>query len=377
MTPSDRPLASIVIPTLNAGPDLASLLADLKNQQTPGPVEILVVDSQSTDGTRALAQQAGARVLTIPRTQFNHGRTRNQALAAATGEFVALTVQDARPTDPFWLARLLETLLRDPSVAGSYGLQVAPDHAGLLARTRSALWCRAHRSASQQRLENPEEFEALSPEGRLALIRFDNVNSCLRKSAWESAPFPEMDYAEDLAWGKEMVLRGHALAHAPAAQVWHCHERGWRYELRRAYIDGATRVRLVDWPASPMTGREMAASVRRLAFFLNTHRFDSFTDPAEIGAFMRAERYHYRDENPAEPSRIYQMALGFAQELTETALQISPGEGLAQGAWIELFRFALTAVTGQTLGAASTRSRRAPGERLAWGLADRLLARGV
>ncbi len=377
MTATDRPLASIVIPTLNAGPGLASLLADLKKQQAPGPVEILVVDSESTDGTRARAQEAGARVLTIPRAQFNHGRTRNEALAAAAGEFVALTVQDAQPTDPFWLARLLEPLLRDPSIAGSYGLQVAPENAGLLARTRSALWCRAHRTASLQGLGNPEAFAALSPKGRLALIRFDNVTSCLRWSAWQGAPFPEMDYAEDLAWGKEMVLRGYTLAHVPAAQVWHCHERGWRYELRRAYIDGATRVRLVDWPAPPMTGREMVASVRRLAFFLNTHRFDSFTDPAEIGAFLRAERYHYRDENPAEPIRIYQMALGFAQELTETALQISPGEGLAQGAWIELFRFALAAVTGQTLGAASTRSRSTAGERLAWGLTDRLLARGV
>jgi glycosyltransferase involved in cell wall biosynthesis len=374
---SDRPLTSIVIPTLNAGPDLALLLADLKDQHAPGPTEIIVADSQSTDGSRAVAQEAGARVLTIPRAQFNHGRTRNQAVAAAQGEFVALTVQDARPTDPFWLARLLEPLLQDPSVAGSYGLQVAREDSGLLARTRSALWCRAHRSAALQMLEDPERFGEMSPERRLDLIRFDNVTSCVRKSAWQGTPFPEIDYAEDMAWAREMVLQGYKLAHAPTAQVWHSHERGQYYELRRAYVDGAVRVKLVDWPASPMTGREMFAAVRRLAFFLTTRRFDSFTDPEEIQEFLRAERYHYRDEHPTEPIRIYQATLGFADAMAQTALQIGPAEGFSEGAWIELFRFALVAVTGQALGAASTRNQTSAGQRLAWGLLDRLLARGV
>ena len=111
MTP---PRVSIVIPTLNAGATLGEVLAAIAGQDGEFRPQIVAIDSGSTDGTLTRLREAGATVLTVPGGAFNHGETRNQALAQATGEFAVLLVQDAVPVSRGWLSALLDPLLRDP-----------------------------------------------------------------------------------------------------------------------------------------------------------------------------------------------------------------------------------------------------------------------
>lgn len=76
---------SVIVPTLNAGAWIVPLLQALRTQSLR-PEEVLVVDSDSTDGTAALARRHGAQVLAICRERFDHGATRDWALRArATG----------------------------------------------------------------------------------------------------------------------------------------------------------------------------------------------------------------------------------------------------------------------------------------------------
>jgi len=56
------PAVSIVIPARNEAANLPALLASL-GRLDPAPLEIIVVDDHSTDGTAAVARQAGARVV--------------------------------------------------------------------------------------------------------------------------------------------------------------------------------------------------------------------------------------------------------------------------------------------------------------------------
>jgi rhamnosyltransferase len=219
------PLVSVVIPTLNAGESFGRLLETIHDQRVEGGLELVIVDSGSSDGTVDLARRAGAKVISIARRAFSHGGTRNRAIAACSGRFIGLTVQDALPTDPFWLARLLEPLLADENAAGSFGLQVAQDRASLLARTKSSLWCEANRCPVTRRVEGEKEFWTKEPEERLDLVRFDNVTSCVRRETWAEVPFPEYSYGEDMAWAREVLLAGHSTAYVPTAQVWHSHER--------------------------------------------------------------------------------------------------------------------------------------------------------
>src|SRR6187401_1298944 len=99
MTPTR---VSIVIPTRNAGSSLEHLLAAIASEEGEFEKEVVAIDSGSTDGTLERLRQSGASVLSASGT-FNHGGTRNLALARAGGEFAVLLVQDALPLSRGWL----------------------------------------------------------------------------------------------------------------------------------------------------------------------------------------------------------------------------------------------------------------------------------
>jgi rhamnosyltransferase len=85
------------------------------------------------------------------------------------------------------------------------------------------------------RLEG-QPFESFPPEVRHRLSTFDNVCSAVRRSVWESIPFPAVAFGEDLAWAKSALCAGHAIAYEPRAAVMHSHRRSVFHEYRRTRI---------------------------------------------------------------------------------------------------------------------------------------------
>ncbi|MGH7157588.1 MAG: glycosyltransferase family 2 protein [Candidatus Saccharimonadales bacterium] len=87
---SQRPLVSVVVTTKNNHKTLDACLASIVSQ-TYQPVELIVVDNNSTDGTRAIARFYTDKV-------FNCGpercAQRNFAVEKAGGEFVAIIDSD-------------------------------------------------------------------------------------------------------------------------------------------------------------------------------------------------------------------------------------------------------------------------------------------
>jgi glycosyltransferase involved in cell wall biosynthesis len=132
----DGPMRA-VIPTRNAGPEFARTLAMVRQQQVGSPLEVLVVDTASSDGTVELCREFKVRVLAIQPHQFNHGLTRNYAIAKTSGEYVALLVQDAVPAADDWLPRMVEHLDRDPE-GGEGSRHKAPLMKGALSSSRAA-----------------------------------------------------------------------------------------------------------------------------------------------------------------------------------------------------------------------------------------------
>jgi peptidoglycan/xylan/chitin deacetylase (PgdA/CDA1 family) len=109
---------SIVVPAYNEALLLPGCLASLFAQGYPGPIEILVVDNASTDGTGDLARRAGVRVIEEP--VRGYGRALRSGFAAARGEIIAATDADSIvPCD--WIARLVATYDAHPDVVAVGG----------------------------------------------------------------------------------------------------------------------------------------------------------------------------------------------------------------------------------------------------------------
>jgi len=231
-----HPLASVLLLTFNGGQRLGVVLEALARQEAPFPHEVVAVDSGSTDGTRERLQQAGARVISIPRGEFNHGATRNLGIEACKGVFVVLLVQDAEPEGRDWLARLVDPLVEDGMLAGTYGRQVPPEGAGSVPRAYLARHAAASAEPRVQQLAGRAAYEALTPWQRMEACTFDNVCSCVRRSVWARRPFARAPIAEDLEWARDVMLDGYRLAYVPEARVRHLHDRPASYELKRTYL---------------------------------------------------------------------------------------------------------------------------------------------
>src|SRR5262249_49426780 len=91
---------SIIIATYNRAGDLADTLDSLAGLQTPHAWEVIVVDNNSPDRTRAVVERAAAR-FPVPRTYAfepvqGGSAALNHGLRLAAGEIIATTDDDVR-----------------------------------------------------------------------------------------------------------------------------------------------------------------------------------------------------------------------------------------------------------------------------------------
>lgn len=91
-----RPLTvSVVIPSYNHARYLKECV-DSVLMQTPAPLQVIVVDDGSTDGSVSLLQAYGDRITLLQQQRGRQARARNVGLAVARGELVAFLDSDDR-----------------------------------------------------------------------------------------------------------------------------------------------------------------------------------------------------------------------------------------------------------------------------------------
>lgn len=117
-----NPLISVVIPNWNGKKFLAGCLDSLKTQ-TYEPIEVVIVDNGSKDGSVEYLQEnyPYVKLVTFPvNTGFSPAV--NAGIKASTGEMVALLNNDT-VVDPNWMAELIKAMQEHPE-AGSAGCKM-------------------------------------------------------------------------------------------------------------------------------------------------------------------------------------------------------------------------------------------------------------
>ena len=228
---------TIIIPTFNGGNVFSKCLAAIKRQQNAGLLQLIIVDSGSTDGTIERAEKAGALVKRIDRRTFHHARTRNEALVMAAHENIVFMVQDAIPHSTTWLVNLVHTL-DQRGVIAAYTAQIPHDHATPYSRFEIESINEARGSALViQQIESLESYEKMPYHMAYRMIGLDNVCAIYRKDRLLKTPFPEVDFAEDMAWAHKNLLMGHKIVYNPHVRVKHSHNRSPNYAFRRQVVN--------------------------------------------------------------------------------------------------------------------------------------------
>jgi glycosyltransferase involved in cell wall biosynthesis len=195
---------SIVIRTYNEERHIGRLLKGVR-RQTLSDVEVILVDSGSTDGTVALAESFGARVVRIPSAEFTFGRSLNLGVQAAKHEWIVIASAHVYPVYPDWIETLLHPF-EDGMVALTYGKQRGSDFSKF----------------SEQQIFHQWYPEASQPRQETAFC--NNANAAIRKSLWKQHPYDEtLTGLEDLAWAKWAQEQGHKIAYVAEAEIIHVH----------------------------------------------------------------------------------------------------------------------------------------------------------
>ena len=195
---------SIVIRAYNEEKHIGRLLEGIQ-QQTLKDVEIILVDSGSTDDTVRIAESFGARVVHVPSNEFTFGRSLNLGIQAATCELIVIASAHVYPVYPDWLESLLRPF-EDAQVALSYGKQRGPETAKF----------------SEQQIYHQWYPDVSQPRQETAFC--NNANAAIRKSLWEQNPYDEtLTGLEDLAWAKWAKEQGYQIAYVAEAEIIHIH----------------------------------------------------------------------------------------------------------------------------------------------------------
>lgn len=280
---------SLIIPTLNAGNQLEALLKRL-DVQTVRPDEIWIVDSESGDQTIQIAHSRGATVLSIPKSEFDHGGTRDKALHQATGDLVVFMTQDALPVDEHLIENLIAPFA-DPQVAAVGGRQIAYPEARLYEKM-----VRAHNYPNDQKVWTAQDIEKMGVRAFL----ISDVCAAYRKDAYLAVggfDHPILTN-EDMLMAERLLHAGYKIAYNGKAAVYHSHDLSLKQEYRRNFTIGKTMKRYEDrfeHMNEMGTGVNMAKAVL-MELVRNGHFVECFSFAVNCAARLLGNRMGRFDE---------------------------------------------------------------------------------
>ena len=241
---------SIIIPTLEAAAYLPALKGAF-DAQSLRPLEVILVDSSSSDGTALVAAEYGWRCLVIDRDAFDHGGTRNLGASLASGDTLVFLTQDALPAGESWLANLVAPLV-ESDIAAAFSRQLPrPD-----ARPREA-FTRVQNYPPESAVFAVHDVERLG----IRAMFFSNVSSAIRLTAFDEVDgFPERAILnEDGYVAARLLERGYRVRYEASSCVIHSHDYGIGMQFRRYFDIGVSHA---EGPALMREAKATGAGMR-------------------------------------------------------------------------------------------------------------------
>jgi rhamnosyltransferase len=204
----DTPRASVTVLTKNPGDGFRATLEAVFKQECSAAFEVVIVDSGSTDGTLALAEEYPVRIHSISPDEFNFGRTRDYVFSLARGEFIVAISQDVVPVGTSWLENLIHPFV-DRDIALVQGSETLPEDRDLFYWEKVGFFYFTRECHRWQ-----------ASHGGVG-VSF--VNCAIRRSVWEENRLSDIEMMEDKVFQAMLDVRGRRICQQPHAMVFHAH----------------------------------------------------------------------------------------------------------------------------------------------------------
>ena len=297
------PKVSIIFRALNEDRWFEQAVEACKAQRCDDlDVEIILVDSGSTDETIPIALRHGLKLVEISRSQFTFGRSLNWGCEAASGDFLVFISAHCIPTHDDWLKNLLAPL-RSLVADYTYGRQIGHDVS----------------KYSEKRLFEKyfPAFDRLPQEGYFC----NNANAAIRADVWRRYRFDEsVTGLEDMVLARQLVADGGKIGYVANAPVTHIHEESLKQTRNRYYREAlvlrnimpevhVTRLDALRYFFAGVTFDMFSAAKQRL-FFRKAGEIIGFRFMQYVGTYLghnehrrlsRAQKEAYFYPKPASP----------------------------------------------------------------------------
>jgi len=226
---------TVIIPTLNAQDSIGKLLEYLIAQE----VDILVLDSSSTDSTIDIIKSYNVDYLVIPKEEFDHGGTRTLgAKQCYEADFLIYLTQDALPYNEESIHNILQPF-EDATVGAVYGRQIAYPN--------ETLFGEHLRLFNYKPTSYLRSYEDKEQYGIKTAFLSNSFTAYRLKALQEIGYFKDrLILGEDMYAGAKMLQNGYKIAYNCDAKVYHSHGYSIKQEFKR-YFDIGVFHRNEEW----------------------------------------------------------------------------------------------------------------------------------
>lgn len=250
-----------IIPTYKPDARLLELVKRLL-VQTRRPDRILLVNTVSDTGEKYLDQAAAederVQVIHIPKSEFDHGGTRNMAARRSDTDLLLFMTMDAVPADRH-LVEELAGAFEDPQTACAYARQLPAQDAGLIER-----YTRSFNYPDESRRKGKADLEELG----IRTFFCSNVCAMYRRDVYEQlGGFPKKTiFNEDMIYAGHAVMAGWFIAYKAQARVIHSHNYSGVTQFHRNFdlgVSQADHPEVFGLAASEGTGIQLVKDTAR------------------------------------------------------------------------------------------------------------------
>jgi len=224
---------SVVMRSYNEAWAIEDTLRGIFDQDYTGRIELIVIDSGSTDGSHQIIRRYQPKEFIVlePGT-YVPGKVLNQGFQLASHDWVVFNNSDATPANRQWLTGLLRTALSSPRLGAAFSRQIPRGD------------CQAVFAHDYERCFGPQRESA-------HWDHFFSMVSCVAyKPTWAQIPIREdLQYAEDDEWTRRLKASGYEILLAEKSLSIHSHNYTPAEAYKRARGDAIAVAQAGNVPA--------------------------------------------------------------------------------------------------------------------------------
>ena len=231
----------LIIPTYKPDENFLELVKLMENQSIELN-KIIVINTEQkffdrmTYTSTFSSKYKNLEVRHISKKEFDHGKTRNEAVKRSDADYFLMMTQDAKPVDDRLVETLLKRLKEDESLAAVYARQIPRDDAD-----------EAERYARLFNYPKESEVHSLADVKHKGIKAYycSNVCAMYRRSTFDELGgfLNHVIFNEDMLYAAKAINSGYRIAYEAEAMVVHSHSYKNKQQYKRYFDNGVSHAK--------------------------------------------------------------------------------------------------------------------------------------